>query len=185
MTEKPGEEDLKALLKAGHPVVVDGVLLNEPMVAAWVNEKLGGGLVPTMAQSFGVLKDGVDYIPSANQLPNVLIAGAYFFNYHDDLMGTDPKTGEQFTWAKVMVTVYADDISAARPQVFRTILRWPFIHWGCDFVTAEIDMANARAIRQAQLLGFKLIGRQDSLRPGGSVGIFGMRKDWCTIKLED
>lgn len=164
--------ELKAALIAGQPVVVDGVLYNmDAAVAAWTNEQLGGGIVPTLARAFGVLQEGISDIPTVAEIPSKLIAGAYYFNHYD------PADGGV---SDITVAVAVNDIAASRPEVFRAILMFPFGQLKCRRISAEIDLSNDRAVRQAQKLGFMLEGRKRKAgKLGGDVGMFGLLPEEC------
>lgn len=147
--------------------VVDGVLYGaDAEVCTWVNERMGGGLVPTMAVAFGVLDEGGEEGLAPDNLPTRLIAGAYFFNHYDGDV------------SDITVSVAVDDIASARPAVFQRILAYPFGQLGVRRITAEIDQGNERAIRQAEMLGFKLEGLKRRMgKDGGDVGVFGLLPD--------
>ena len=156
----------------GRTWVVDGRLVYgaDAEVATWVNMRLGGGAVQTLFIAIGVLKDGIaPRDVSAETLPDQLGAGAYFFNHQaeDD-------------YSDLSVSVAADDITTATPDIFQQILNYPFGQLGCRRISAEIDLSNERAVRQAQKLGFKLEGRKRRMAPkGGDVGVFGLLHDEC------
>lgn len=166
------DTELRAALAAGHPVVVDGVLYNmDAAVAAWTNEQMGGGLVPTLARAFGVLQGGITETPTIAEIPNALIAGAYYFNHYD------PADGGV---SDITVAVAVNDMAASRPEVFRAILMFPFGQLKCRRISAEIDLSNERAVRQAQRLGFMLEGRKRKAgKFGGDVGLFGLLPEEC------
>jgi RimJ/RimL family protein N-acetyltransferase len=154
----------------GKPGVYDGVLYGfDSEVAVWVNERLGGGLVPTLYRAFGVLAEGITELPEPGTLPGKLIAGAYFWGYTNEGGYSD-----------IWVSVAVDDIASARPSVFRKILAFPFAQCGVRRISAEIDTFNTRAIEQAQKLGFKIEGTKRQMGPGGrDVVLLGLLADEC------
>lgn len=170
------DEILKSKLRSGQPVVIDGVLYNMTAeVVAWTNDRLGGGLVQQLAVGIGVLRSGITDVPSAAEVPDSLIAGAYFFNHESDDGVSD-----------ITVAVAADDIASGRPEVIRAILSFPFGQLGCRRLSAEIDLSNGRAVRQAEALGFVLEGRKRRKgKGGGDVGVFGLLPEECVFWKRD
>ena len=152
-------------------VIKDGLVYGaDPEVALWTNDRLGGGIVQQVYIAIGVLEDG--WQPDAvteETLPQMLKAGAFFWGHQDDDGVSD-----------IYVTVCADDISTAKPHNFRAILDYPFGQLKCRRLSAEIDLANGRAVRQAQKLGFRLEGRKRRMSAdGGDVGMFGLLPEEC------
>lgn len=160
-------------------MVVDGLLFGaDAMVCSWVNARLNGGVVLVPARGIGILNEDS---PELDGIESKLVGGVYYFNYHKNIKGIDPETQEQFTWSKISVAVASDSIAAADPDKVARILHYPFNSLGCDLVTAEISLSNHRAIREAEKLGFRRFGEVPSIRPGGDLGYYGLKPEWCSI----
>lgn len=154
-------------------IIQDGLVYGaEAEVAVWINARLGGGSVQQLFVAIGILKDGTPpESVTTETLPNLLAAGAYYFNHQSDDDVSD-----------ICVSVAADDAATGRPDVIRSILSYPFKQLGVRRISAEIDLSNDRAVRQAQKLGFKLEGRKRRMAAGGGdVGIFGLLPDECPL----
>lgn len=161
----------------GRTWVINGGLLYgaDAEVATWVNQRLGGGAVTTLFVAIGGLRPGVtpDQV-TAETLPQLLCAGAYFFNHHDG----DSSDYSDLEWA-----VAIDDQSVLSRDVVRKVLDFPFAQLKVRRLSAEIDLANAKAVDQAKSLGFRLEGRKRRKAPGGGdVGIFGLLPEEVAIR---
>lgn len=172
------------------PMVKDGVVyFADDAVAMWTNQRVGGGsLVPVLYCALGVLHPEItdEYAMAEGpenlllNLPNWLAAGCFFHNVHRDESPDDA--------SDVCITVASHDPNmplVAHPTVIKRCLEWPFQVQNLRRITAEIDEGGpfaARAVRNAELLGFKLEGRK---RQGGSKGkdilMYGLLRSECRI----
>lgn len=146
-------------------VIEEGLIYGaDAEVATWISNRLGGGSVQTLFVGIGALKEGTNPEDvTAENLPSVLVAGAYFFNHYDEELS-------DLSWV-----VAVDDFTIARPNVLRQVMRYPFRQLKVRRLTSEILLINERAVSQAKLMGFKLEGRKRRMGPGGTdVGIFGL-----------
>lgn len=154
-------------------VIRDGLVYGaDAEVATWCNMRLGGGLVAQLFVAIGVLQEGVGPADvTAETLPDVLQAAAYFWGHQNDDDMSD-----------ICCAVVSDNIETATPAKIRAVLDYPFGQLKCRRITAEIDLSNDRAVRQAQKLGFKLEGRKRRAAAGGrEMGVFGLLPDECPI----
>ena len=171
-------------------VIDDGLIYGaNAEVTAWVNMKIGDdSAVPQLVVAIGVLAsgfdpkkeillddDGLEVIdpdipPFSERLPEYLRVGVYFFNNYAPL------------WPDMAVAVAGDEAyQAARPEVMRRVLEYPFDQVGVRHLRAEISSGNSQAIAQARRLGFVERGR---LPGAGDCGredliIFGMTREEC------
>lgn len=167
------------------PFVMNNILFNhDALVGAWVNFRLRSGEITVPFRAIGILREDDE---AANDQPfeDRLVAGVYFFNHHPALRGVDNITNEPFTWSKIMCAVAVDDPKAITEKSLRAILAYPFVDLKVDLITAEISLSNNNAIEQAKRLGFRQLGVLPSIRAGGEVGLFGMRRDWCPYWTEE
>jgi RimJ/RimL family protein N-acetyltransferase len=157
-----------ALLAAGKPVVIDGVLFNrDAEVAAWVNEVGDGGvvLIP-LARAMAVVDDSGDG-------PARWVAGVSFWHQHA------PRDGGV---GDIMASVRAEPafferVGLLRPAI-RMLLSYPFEMLSLGRVTVEVDHANERVIRAAHQLGFEIEGRKRRMgSSGGDFLIMGLLKE--------
>ena len=149
-------------------MIVEGVLYGaDAMVAAWVTERLGVGLVEVPFVAFGILPEAIADAKVSESLPVALIGGAMFFN-HSNVPGR----------RDIYCAVAVDDIGAGRIPVVQRILQYPFGELNLPRVSAEISMANDRAVRQAKNLGFVLEGRKRHAADDGTdIGLFGLYRE--------
>jgi RimJ/RimL family protein N-acetyltransferase len=154
----------------GKRSVVDGVLYGcDARVATWVNERLGLGPVEVPFKGFGILPEAIVDGEAAEDMPNQLIGGAYFWGWSSTPAKRD-----------IYCAVAVDDIGAGRIPVIQRILAFPFGQLDLPRISAEISMTNERAIRQARNLGFVLEGRKKNISDDGSEwGLFGLYRDTC------
>lgn len=158
------------------PAIIDGVLYGmDAEIAVWVNERMGGGIVPTLFVGFGILKEQApeNFRKEDGQLD--IVAGAYFHGWQHEGNVSD-----------IMVTVAVDNIASAHPMTLRKVLEYPFGQLKCRRITAEIEMSNERSIRSAQKLGFQLEGRKRFMASdGGDVGVFGLYPQTCPFWTQE
>jgi hypothetical protein len=169
------------------PIAKDGVVyFADDIVALWTNKRLGQQYVMTGYIALGILHPTItDEFANRNaeelalNLPEWLAAGAFFWGERS------PETGYQDS-SDISLTVATSDpnmtTAAAHPTVIKRVLEWPFHVKQFRRISAEIDHANTKAIRNAKLLGFVEEGRK---RKGGSNGgdivMLGMLRDECPI----
>lgn len=154
------------------PAVIDGVLYGmDAEIAVWVNERMGGGIVPTLFVGFGILKEQApeNFRKQDGQLD--ILAGCYFYNWQKENDVSD-----------IHVCVAVDNIASAHPTTLRKVLDYPFGQLKVRRITAEIEMSNERSVRSAQKLGFQLEGRKRFMAAGGGdVGVFGLYPETCPL----
>lgn len=161
-----GEASLTPIAPAGasqsgpQACVIDGVLYGaDAHVATWVQERLGGELVKVPFVAFGVIE------------ANRLVAGAYYHSWHDNNVIRD-----------ITIAVAIDDAAALKPETVARVLDYAFGQLKLPRITAEIPLANERAVQQATRLDFKLEGRKRKATPdGGEIGIFGLLAEECRV----
>lgn len=163
--------------KSGRLWVIEDQLIYgaDSEVATWVEYKLGGDLVLSLFVAIGVLRDGVRPEGVTEEtIRDCLVAGAYFTNEENEGGYSD------ISW-----TVYSDDVTAGKASILKRVLEYPFKQRKLRRLSAEIDLSNDRAVRQAQRLGFKLEGRKRRKAPGGGdVGVFGLLPEDCPLFRE-
>lgn len=142
-------------------------------VAAWVSDRLGGGPVKKLFVAIGALRPGTDPKDVTDEtLPGLLVGGAYFF---------DEESGDGYSdiyWSVAVEDEFFQ--SAGLRDIVRRVLEFPFRMRDLRRISAYIDLANERAVRQAQKLGCVLEGRKRAMAPnGGDVGLFGLLRDEC------
>lgn len=174
------DDALKQALANGDPVCVDGVLYNmHAEVGCWVQERLGGGLVEVPFYALGIIYEGHNGDEIIRRAkagePVKLAAGAYFFNHQDHVNGdTDV--------SDIMAAVACESLEAARPDVIRRILDFPFGQLQCRRISFEIEEGNERAIRQVEKLGAELEGVKKHMGSKGSdVMLFGLYRHRCPL----
>ena len=157
------------LPKSG-PYVLDGVLYNnDAEVAAWVRQGLGGvGPVAQLCRAVAVVADGAN--PGD---PAEWVCGVIFHNL------IEAKNGSR---GDVTITVHATPRLVENLLTFRSSIRQmlavPFEQYGLSRISAEIDLANDRSVRNAEMLGFVREGEKRGLGArGGNVGIYGLLKE--------
>ena len=137
-----------------NPVILGGLLFNaDDHVAAWVNERCGGGKVFAPFVAIGVVCDGQ------------LTAGAVFHSHqtHD-----------------ITVTAASARPSLRLASAIRAGLHYAFEQLGVPRVSAEIDLRNVRMIRLAERMGFVREGVKRRAANGRlHVGVYGLlQKDF-------
>jgi hypothetical protein len=180
------------------PMAKDGVVyFADDIVALWTNKQLGQGVVPVGYVALGILHPTItdefanrDAEELALNLPDWLAAGCFFWGERSNETGHKGQSD-------VSVSVSTSDgkmtSASAHPTVIKRILEWPFQVRNLRRISAEIDASNTRAIRNAQLLGFKEEGRKRQAgENGGDIVQLGLLRDECEIwtkreslKLED
>ena len=142
------------------PFVAAGVLYqHDAYIAQWIANRMNFPLVEVPCVGFGVMAQGVvpDGPVSKQDFPK-LAAAALFWSHQDDKI-----TG----MSDIYVTVWADEIVASHPRIISTILAFPFGQLKVRRISAEIDAANDRCIRQCEVLGFQHEGTKRRMAPGG------------------
>lgn len=146
---------------ATEPYVLDGILFNDDArMTVWVQERLGVSVpVATMTRAFGMIRG------------DRIVAGAYFYDYYNKEDISD------ITLAAAM-DVPVTDCRDGMKRVFQ----YPFVELGLRRVSAEIELANRKAVDQAQLIGFVMEGVKRFKGKGGSdVGVFGLYPNNCVF----
>jgi hypothetical protein len=168
-------------------MVKEGVVyFADDAVALWANKKLGKQYVMVGYVALGILHPTItDEFANRDpeelmlNLPEWLAAGAFFWGERSPATGFDEESD-------INVTVATADgnmtTAAAHPMTIKRVLEWPFHVKQLRHITAEIDHANAKAIRNAQKLGFKLIGpKRGAGTKGGDILVFGLTPEDCPI----
>jgi hypothetical protein len=153
--------------------IIDGLVHGaDPEVAAWVNMKLGEPVIDSLFVAFGLLRHGTDTstIHTQEALFDALVAGLYFRD-HVDAAG----------YSDITMTAAVDEQASITPAVMQRVLNYPFRQLGCRRITAEIDLANKRAVSQAQKMGFRLEGKKRAKSPYGDMGVFGLTPAECPM----
>jgi hypothetical protein len=173
------EAEVKSRLASGLPVIVNDVLYNDNnRVAAWVNLRLGCPAVEVPFVALGIPSPEADYdeILSGDDISfatSGLAGGAY---YHSEI--DRPMHGGQ-RWKEVSVTVAIDDRKAISKHVILRLLEYPFVQLGCQAIRAEIAASNEGAIKQAEEIGFEVVGVYGP--QNGEVTIMVLTPEGCQI----
>jgi hypothetical protein len=161
------------------PEIIDGLLFHlDAVVAQWVNERMGSGLVTVPAYAIGILRPGIGSGDASPNIANDLVAGAYFFNLRRDIPAFDPETNEHYTWSTIECAVACDDITGPTPDLIGRLLHYPFGQLKVDMIIGHINTGNSDALSGARKLGFRTLGQIPSVR-GGGITVVGLRNDWC------
>ena len=125
------------------------------VIARWVEARVPGYRSFDTPSGFGVLREGR------------LAAGVVFHNY-------DARAGD------IEVVIAAESPRWASREVFFAAFAYPFLQLGCRRVTARVPVANLRARRLVEGLGFVLEGLlRSAAEDGGDVLFYGMLKSEC------
>jgi hypothetical protein len=143
------------------------VYFADDIVARWVQERLGGNAVLVPYVAIGIVHPDIkdEQVDDVN-LPNMLTAGAFFWNHQP---GND-----------IVVSVASDTFLSGRPQPIQDVLDYPFGVLDLKRLSAEIEETNTISIRNAEKLGFVLEGVKKFAGSGGcDVMLFGLYRDGC------
>lgn len=171
MTQQTGAFTVATPAIAQRPMLVkDGILYGaDALVAAWVSDRLGAQVPTIPFMAFAICADGTPDGPVTDLNTIYLVAGVYWYNHH-----TGPDCFD------ISVAVATDDVSSGRPASIRRILEYPFGELKVPRITAEINATNERAIRNAEMLGFKREGLKRKAGAGGTdIVVLGLLPEEC------